>query len=112
MKLLLNIGLLNNLLTVEQIIGTLQAWFETEKVEFKETTATYKGLAEKTVVIKVTTDYHITTIVPLLEDMCKLMNQESLAMVLEEYKMMIYNPNYKGIIENFKEHLFDYQDFK
>lgn len=106
MEVILNIGQNNNRLSHNQVVGTIKQWFGVNQIEDFEKTATYKGEKEPTTVIKLNTDNSITYIVRLLEELCKATTQKCIAFKSKDYKMLVYNPAYKGEILNFEENLF------
>lgn len=106
MEVILNIGQNNNRITHKQVVETVREWFNAENMEQLEETATYKGESEPTTVVQFSTDTNINTIVTLIEDLCKATTQESIAVKAGEYKLLVYNPTYKGEVMNFDDNLF------
>ena len=106
MNLVLNIGLNNNPKEVEYIVELLKVWFGADKFENKTVNSVYNDNTEPTLVVKVNTTTDINLSVSLIEDLCKLTTQECIAMVHSDYKLLVYNPNFKGEIMDFSEEYF------
>lgn len=104
--LTLNIGLENNPKEAGNIVTLLDYWLSAEKSKNKTELSEYKGVKERTLIYTVQTNTNINTIVALIEDLCKLTTQESIAFTMDEYKMLVFNPNYKGEIFDFDEKYF------
>lgn len=104
--LTLNIGLNNNPKKETVISSLFDYWIRAEESKSRTEVGVYKGVEEKTLVYKAKTDTNIQTIVHLVEDLCRETNQESIALTYKEYKLLVFNPNYKGKVFNFNDTLF------
>lgn len=105
-QVVLNIGLNNNNSSIEDIKKTISKAFNTTKIDTMLADGTYIGNTEPTLVARFYTLKTFNTVVKLVEQLCTDFTQGSIALVSEEYKMLVFNKLYKGEVMDFDEKYF------
>ena len=94
-KIILNIGLNNNDKTTEQIASSLNQNNLFVKASYK-TKSSYKGVDESTLIIYINSGLKLSKIIQVLENLCLVCNQESIATRINKNEFIIYNPTFIG----------------
>ena len=105
-KIFVNIGLTNNEKTIKQITDSLKQNNLFVKAGYK-TKSSYKGINENTLVMYINTGLKLSKIIQVLENLCLVCNQESIAARINKNEFIIYSPKFIG-----KEIKFDSKYFK
>ena len=105
-KIFVNIGLTNNEKTIKQITDSLKHNNLFVKAGYK-TKSSYKGINENTLVMYINTGLKLSKIIQVLENLCLVCNQESIAARINKNEFIIYSPKFIG-----EEIKFDSKYFK
>ncbi len=94
-KVFLNIGLNNNDKNIEQIVSSLKQNNLFVKAGYKAKSS-YKGINENTLVMFINTSLKLSKIIQVIENLCLVCNQESIATRINKNEFIIYNPTFTG----------------
>lgn len=93
--MILNIGLNNNAMSVEEILEALVIDYKV--YSFHQAEGSYNEAPEPTLVVYLTMPYHRTSHKILrLEQLTNMMKQECIAVSSDHFDMMVYAHNYNG----------------
>ena len=101
MKYIINIGLNNNNYSKAVMHINNAKGYYFKDYHIKQGLSTYNGAPEDTIILSFDTDAHVTSIYKLLQQWCKHMDQDCIAMHLTDkqnntFGSLVYNTNYKG----------------
>ena len=94
-KIFVNIGLTNNEKTIKQITDSLKQNNLFVKAGYK-TKSSYKGINENTLVMYINTGLKLSKIIEVLENLCLICSQESIAARINKNEFIIYSPKFIG----------------
>lgn len=101
----LNIGLENNPKTISELTDLLKIkWIVINNLAIKE--GEFNGNPERTLVIEGETKLKKEFILKMIEHICKVATQESIAVKINGEGILVFNPEYKGERYEFNENFF------
>ena len=109
-KLILNIGLNNNIKTVNEILEHIKyssLFIDNEfcsRVDLSE----YKNEVEQTLIIEGCSSFCLSTCVDTIERLSSVFNQDCIASKVGNNDLLIYRINYKGEKQRFHNKYFKY----
>ena len=99
----LNIGLGNNPMNFDQVVRHFGINPEFGIFHFAHKTGEYNGEQEDTVYLKGNTTLIYSYLIARIEQLCKLLTQECIAVKLNGQGILVYDTDYQGELKAFNE---------
>lgn len=107
MKFTINVGLLNNPKTSDELINYFQELKGYTLVKYIIESGSYHDLIEPTFVAVLEADYVLTSkVVADFEKICSVLTQDCIAISNDQFDLLVYTINYQGFKDKFDKDYF------
>ena len=107
MKFTINVGLLNNPKTSDELISYFKELKGYTLVKYTIESGSYHDLIEPTFVAVLETDYVLVSkVIADFEKICSVLTQESIAISNDQFDLLVYTINYQGFKDKFDSDYF------
>lgn len=107
MTFTINIGLLNNPLTAQEVMTYLKTMRGYTLLQLTESSGSYHDLIEPTIVAELETKYKLLSkVVATVENLCSVFEQECIPVSSDQFDILVYGIKYVGFKDKFDEEYF------
>jgi hypothetical protein len=107
MTFTINIGLLNNPLTAQEVINYLKTMRGYTLLQLTQSSGSYHDLIEPTIVAELETNYKLLSkVVATVENLCSVFEQECIPISSDQFDILVYGINHVGFKDKFDEEYF------
>lgn len=107
MKFTINVGLLNNPKTSDELISYFKELKGYTLVKYTIEGGSYHALIEPTLVAVIQTDYVLVSkVIADFEKICSVLTQDCIAISNDQFDLLVYTINYQGFKDKFDEDYF------
>ena len=107
MTFTINVGLLNNPYSAQEVMDYLKNLRGYTLLQLTESSGSYHDLIEPTIVAELETDYKLLSkVVATVENLCSVFNQECIPISSDNFDILIYGINHVGFKDKFDSDYF------
>jgi len=107
MTFTINIGLLNNPLTAQEVINYLKTLRGYKLLQLTQSSGSYHDLIEPTIVAELETNYKLLSkVVSTVENLCSVFEQECMPISSDQFDILVYGIKHVGFKDKFDEEYF------
>lgn len=107
MTFTINIGLLNNPLTAQEVMTYLKTMRGYTLLQLTESSGSYHDLIEPTIVAELETKYKLLSkVVATVENLCSVFEQECIPISSDQFDILVYGVKHVGFKDKFDEEYF------
>ena len=107
MTFTINIGLLNNPFSAQEVMTYLKTMRSYKLLQLIESSGSYHDLIEPTIVAELETDYKLLSkVVATVENLCSVFEQECIPISSDQFDLLVYGIKHVGFKDKFDEEYF------